>query len=199
MHKPAETSATIHPLLASRWSPRCFDEGADTPPEIFQSLKEAARWAPSCYGAEPWRFVFCDRAENREAWDALLAALAEPNQAWAKNAQLLVLVCAETHFEHNGKPNRHCQYDAGAAAILLVLEAENQGLRCHQMGGFDPAKAADAMKVPEGFECMSVIAVGAQSSDLRQLPKEMQERENAPRSRQPLETRFFNGEWGGTL
>ena len=196
MHKPAETSVNIHPLFASRWSPRAFDNAKPVTPQIITALKEAARWAPSCFGAEPWCFVFCDKNQNDSAWQALMNTLAPPNQAWAKDAPLLVLACAQTHFEYNNNPNRHCQFDTGAATLLLVLEAESQGLRCHQMAGFDAAKAASALAVPDGFECMSVIAAGYQHDNLQQLSDEIRERENAPRQRQPLKSKFFDGTWG---
>ncbi|MBE8158243.1 MAG: nitroreductase [Betaproteobacteria bacterium] len=192
-HKPAQTRAPIHPLLAARWSPRSFG-GRVVEDHTIAAMAEAARWAPSCFGAEPWRFVICNKEKNEAAWDKAFASLAEGNR-WAKNAQLLVLVCGEKAFAHNGGENRHCRYDSGAAAMSFVLEAENQGLRCHQMAGFDAEAARAAFAVPDAFECLSMLAVGYQAG-AEMLEGELRERETAERTRRPLAESFFDGEWG---
>lgn len=198
MHKPAQTRAPIHPLLASRWSPRAFDGNKPVPEETRTAMAEAARWAPSCFGAEPWRFVFCDKYANPEAWQRMLECLAEGNRQWAKNAPLFVLVCAARVFARDGSPNRHGGYDSGAAAFSLTLEAEHRGLRCHQMGGFDGKAAATAFNVPETYECMSVVAIGEQA-DASRLENDLRERENAERARAAPEENVFDGEWGRKL
>ena len=194
MHKPAQTAQPIHPLLASRWSPRAFS-GDAIAPEILESLMEAARWAPSCFGAQPWHFILCDKERNPAAWDQALTCLAEANRIWARHAGALILVCGDTVFAHNNKPNRHGAYDSGAAAICLVLEAENQGLRAHQMAGFDAAQARTAFAVPENCECLSFIAVGWQAA-ADNLSDDLRAREEAPRERLPLGEIFFDGVWG---
>ena len=196
MKKPSPDP--IHSLLAARWSPRAFNPGGGPDAAQLPDLANAARWAPSCFGAEPWFFVFCHRPSNPDAWDKAQTCLLPGNQSWAKNAPLLVLVCAETHFAHNGKPNRHHAYDSGAAAFSLVLQAEAMGFRCHQMGGFDPDKARAEFRVPDGCDCVAMIAVGEQlGADA--LPDDLREREQAPRKRKPLAENFFNGEWGKGL
>ena len=159
-------------------------------------LKEAARWAPSCFGEQPWRFIFCHRATHLSAWENALSALVEANRRWAKNAPLLVLVCAAKVFLHNGNANRHGQYDTGAAALSMVLEAENQGLRCHQMGGFDARQAQEIFTVPDSFECMAMMAIGKQAAHQRLSDETLQAREIAPRQRKPLAECFFDGVWG---
>lgn len=198
MHKPAQTRAPIHPLIAARWSPRSFDGNKPVSRESRIAMAEAARWSPSCFGAEPWRFVFCDKYDNPESWRKLLSCLAEGNQKWAQNAPLLALICAASLFAHNGKPNRHGQYDAGAAALAMTLEAEHRGLRCHQMGGFDSQSARTAFGVPDEFECMAVVAVGEQA-DAGRLESDLREREESPRTRGEAGEMFFDGEWDKPL
>ena len=195
MYKSAQTKSPIHPLLSSRWSPRAFDVTRAVSNETIISLVEAARWAPSSYGGEPWRFIVCNKANSDMSWDKAFACLVEFNQKWAANAPLLIMVCAETAFAYNGKQNPHAFYDSGAAALSLVLEAENQALRAHQMSGFDPQAARKAFSVPDGFECVSVIAVGYQA-EAKTLPDDMKDGETAARTRKPLGDCFFNGAWG---
>ena len=196
MYKPAQTCAPIHPLIASRWSPRAFDVHQIVSNHSIAALLEAARWTPSCYGAEPWRFVVCNHNQKSDAWQKAFDCLAAGNQLWAKNAQLLILACAEMQFSHNGAPNRHAAYDCGAAVMSLVLEAENQGLRCHQMGGFCADTARRAFSVAETFECMAMIAVGYQATgEHKLLSDQLHAAEVAVRTRKPLGECFFDGEW----
>ena len=66
--KPVISATPIHDLIAQRWSPRAFD--ADKPVSRGQvlALLEAARWAPSCFGDEPWRYIVWDKTRDPAAW-----------------------------------------------------------------------------------------------------------------------------------
>ncbi len=199
MNKPAQTSESIHELLAERWSPRAFDPSAQISSAQLIALAEAARWAPSCYGDEPWAFVLCNRHGDEPGFKRALDCLAEPNQAWAGNSSLLILVAAKQVFRTKDNPNRHGDYDAGAAAISLVLQAEALGLRAHQMGGFDQNKARIDFAVPDGYNCIAMIAVGKQASP-ETLPKgPMLDMEKGERKRLAFSENFFVGKWGTSL
>lgn len=192
--KNAETSVPITPLLASRWSGRAFDPERAIAPEQWTALLEAARWAPSCYGDQPWRFIVCDRHQDESSWRRAFDCLAAGNQSWAANAPALVLIVAAGKFDHNGKPNRWGQYDTGAAAMSVCVQATAMGLMVHQMGGFDATAAVDAFKVPEDFTPMAMMAVGYQLPRDR-IPPEIQEREFSDRQRRPLGASFFRSRW----
>ncbi|MDP9490332.1 MAG: nitroreductase family protein, partial [Thermoproteota archaeon] len=69
----------INPLILNRWSPRSMT-GEELDNEEIMSLFEAARWAPSSYNNQPWRFIYAKR--NTEHWDRLFNLLAEGNRAW---------------------------------------------------------------------------------------------------------------------
>jgi nitroreductase len=195
MKKPAITQAPIHELIAARWSGRAYDSTRPVSQELTLALLEAARWAPSCYGDQPWRFVVWNRGEDAAAWQTAFDALAPGNQGWVKDAPLLLLVCADTLFKHNGNPNRWAQYDTGAAAENLCLQAEALGLMAHQMGGFDPDRARVVSGVPEQFTLMAMIAVGF-PADPSTFSPEVRDREIAPRKRRALGELFFSGTWG---
>ncbi len=195
MYKPAKTALPIHPLLANRWSPRAFVADFVIPTDVRLTLMEAARWAPSCFGAEPWFIICCNKHDNPDAWQKALDSLAPANRGWAQNASLLFLACAQTRFSRNDNENRHHAYDTGAAVFSLVLQAEAMGLRAHQMGGFDAEKASVAFAVPDSCVCLAMIAIGKQSAAESLTEVDMQERENAPRNRLPLADNFFDGGW----
>lgn len=194
MQKPAITQQPIHDLIANRWSGRAYDASQGVSQEQVISLLEAARWAPSCFGDQPWRYVVCNKADNLQAWQAAFDCLVPGNQSWAVNAPVLLLICADTLFSHNDKPNKWASYDTGAATENLCLQATALGLMAHQMGGFDADKARTTFNVPERYQILAMVTVGYQT-DLESLTGETKERETAPRSRKPLNELFFNGQW----
>ena len=192
--KPATTATPIHDLLAQRWSPRAFDLDQPISREQVLALMEAARWAPSCFGDEPWRFIVCDRGRDPASWQRAFDCLAEGNQVWVKNTPLLILTGVDGHFRHNAKDNRWAQYDTGAASMSICLQAVALGLAAHQMGGFDATRLHAAFTIPAHITLMSVIAVGHQAApDI--LEGDVQQTEVAPRKRQTLGTICFDGVW----
>jgi len=195
----AETSVAINELVATRWSPRAFDATRGVRGAQLVALLEAARWAPSCVGAEPWRFLVWNRATDAAGWQQAFDTLSENNRKWADRVPVLMLVCTGATFEHNGQPNRWAQYDAGMAALSLSLEAVHQGLATHQMGGFDAARARAAFAVPEDFLPMTMIAVGYQAPAESLTDMDIRHKELKPRGRKPLAERFFGGQWGASL
>jgi nitroreductase len=198
LEKPAVTQVAIADLLARRWSPRAIDPDRPVGREDLLALLEAARWAPSCFGDQPWRYLVWDRFRDATGWQRAFACLAEGNQIWANNAPILLLSVATPHFGHNHKPNRWAQYDTGAASENLCLQATALGLVVHQMGGFDPEKARATFAIPPDHACMAMIAVGY-PGPVDVLPESLRERELAPRERKPLDSLAFEGGWGQLL
>lgn len=196
--KKIQTKAAIHELIASRWSGRAYDSGKLVSREDIISLIEAARWAPSCYGDQPWRFIVFDKATNESAWEKAIDCLSEGNRAWAKDAPLLFLSCADSVLSKNGSPNRWGQYDTGAATENLCLQATALGLMVHQMGGFDADKTREAFAIPEQFTPMAMMTVGYQLAEDK-IPEDIKEREYNERARNPIEDNFFDGTWDNSI
>jgi nitroreductase len=194
MQKPAITQTKIHDIIANRWSGRAYDATKPVTQDQIFSLLEAARWAPSCFGDEPWRFVVWDKNKDTAAWQSALECIAPGNQTWAKNAPVFVLICADTLFSHNQKANRWGAYDTGAAALSLCLQATSLGLMTHQMGGFDGDKTRAVFNVPEQYQMMAMLAVG-HPGEAESLPEDFKERELAARKRRALGELFYNGMW----
>ena len=195
MQKLAITQVPIADLIAKRWSPRAFDASKPVSNEQVLSLLEAARWAPSCFGDQPWCFVVWDKNVDAAAWQNAFDCLAPSNQTWVKAAPILMLTCADTLFGHNQSPNRWAQHDTGAAAENLCLQASHMGLSAHQMGGFNADLARAKFAIPAQFTPMAMIAVG-HVGDPNQLPDELKQRELSERKRKPLGELFFTEAWG---
>lgn len=192
--KPAPADAAIAELLAKRWSARAIDANIPVGGEDLRRLLEAARWAPSCFGEEPWRYLVWDRFKQPEAWQQALSCLAPSNQRWAKNAPVLMLSVAVPTFRRNGKPNRWAQHDVGAASENLCLQAAALGLVAHQMGGFDVDQAHERFHIPRDHTCLAMIAIG-HPAPIGVLEDDLQARESAPRTRRPLSDIYFEGGW----
>lgn len=192
--KKAITSTPIADLLALRWSGRAYDPDRPVEPEKLAAVLEAARWAPSCYGDQPWRYLVWNRIDQPAAWRRAFACLAEGNRAWAEYAPVLLLAAADTLLR-DGSPNRWGPYDTGAASMSLSVQATALGLMVHQMGGFDAAKVRAEFAIPERYECMAMITLGYQLPPER-IPETWREREFAPRSRRSVGEIAFVGEWG---
>lgn len=193
--RKATTSVPIHDLLASRWSPRAIDPNRPVTREQLKVLLEAGRWAPSCNGDEPWRYLILDKSRDPAGWQKVYDCLSENNKKWVKNVPLLMLSCAGSAFEATGKPNRWTQHDTGAASVSMALQAVAMGLVIHQMGGWDAEKMRAAFSIPAEYTPMAVIAVGYQASpDI--LDDETKAKELRPRGRKPLAERFYEGGWG---
>lgn len=191
MEKPAHTQFPIHDLLKKRWSPRTFDERLVEADKLL-SLFEAARWAPSSFNGQPWRFLVATK-ENKAEYDRLFNCLIEGNQQWAHQAPMLLLSVAKLQFE-DGSPNRHAFHDTGMAAENLILQATALGLVAHQMAGFRIDQARVDCQIPEGYEPVAMIAIGY-PGDPAQLSDRLRAREGQPRVRKPLTEFVYSATW----
>jgi len=196
--KPALTSQPIDPLIEKRWSGRAFIHNQPVAREQIISLLEAARWAPSCWNDQPWRYIVFDRFHNEEAWQKAFQCLSEGNRKWVIQAPVLLMAFADTRFTRNGKPNRWGQHDTGGASTSLCLQAASMGLMAHQMGGYDRDQARETFGIPQRYEIMSMIAVG-HPADEDALEAGERERELEPRQRVPLGERFFDSAWKNSI
>ncbi len=194
MSKDPDTTHPVHAVISGRWSPYGFSSRAISASDLG-SLFEAARWAPSSFNEQPWRFIVATRAEGSE-FDRILSCLVEPNQAWAKDASVLALAVASTRFARNGRDNRHSFHDVGLAVANLSVEATARGISVHQMAGILPERAVEEFGIPEGHEAVTGIAIGYPAEDVSALPDGLRERDEAPRSRRALSELVFTGEWG---
>jgi nitroreductase len=178
----------IHPLILNRWSPRSMTGEHLAQEEIF-SLFEAARWAPSSYNNQPWKFLYAKR--DTAHWKTFFDLLVDFNKQWCQKAALLGLIASHKTFERNNKPSPTHSLDAGAAWENLALEGTSRGLVVHGMEGFDYSKARKDLNIPESYEVLSMFAVGKRAPK-EDLPEEMQRKET-PASRKKVAEFAFEG------
>jgi nitroreductase len=187
------SEAGLHPLIAQRRTRRAFSSRL-VEPQTVRTLLEAARWAPSCMNEQPWRFIIATREKPAE-FERLLSCLMDFNILWAKHAAVLMLTVAKLNFSSSGERNRHALYDLGQAMGALTYQAIASGLRVCQMGGFDVQKARSVFSIPADCEPVAAVAIGY-PGDAATLPEKLQQKEQAPRKRNSLETFVFENQWG---
>jgi len=190
--KPADTARRVHELVAGRWSPYVF-EARSVPAADLAALFEAARWAPSAYNEQPWRYIVATRHQP-EAFARVLSCLVDANQAWAKHASALALGCHTTTFAKNGKPNAAAAHDLGASSVLLAIEAASRGLVVHQMIGILPDKARELFHVPKDVTVLTGLAIGY-AGEPSKAPAEVASRDAARRPRNPASSFVFGDDW----
>lgn len=180
----------IQPFFLSRVSSRAFSEERLTEEELM-TIFEAARWAPSSYNNQPWRFIYVRRGESD--WNLLFDTLVEFNKSWCKNADTLVLILSRKTFTLNEKLAKTSQLDAGAAWMSLALEAHFQKVVAHGMEGFDYEAARKNLNVSDKYTIEAMAALGKQG-DIDSLPEDLQEKE-IPTLRKPLSEIISRGKF----
>ena len=175
----------IHPMFTERWSPRAFSGEPIPEAELF-TLLEAARWAPSAYNAQPWRFIYTRR--ETESWKPVFDTLVEFNRSWAQRASALVVIASAIEATFPGReaaaPNPWHAFDAGAAWASLALQASLSDWAAHAMAGFDAVALRGVVALPEEYAIHTVVAIGRLASK-HVLPEALQPRE-VPNDRRSL-------------
>ncbi|MEZ5743111.1 MAG: nitroreductase family protein [Sphingomonadaceae bacterium] len=192
-----DTRYPVLPALVDRWSPRSFTDREPEPAKLC-SMFEAARLAPSAHNTQPTRFLLARKGRG-DVYRRLFDCLDDHNQEWADRAPVLILasVTRRRFSQITGEfhPYPHCLHDLGLAVMSLTVQAHHLGLHTHLMAAFDPEKAQEEFAIPELFLPAMVIAVGYLGpSDA--LPPDLREKEEAPRTRRPLEELVFEDGWG---
>ncbi|MDX1492873.1 MAG: nitroreductase family protein [Longimicrobiales bacterium] len=191
--KVAPTEEPLDEGIRKRWSPRAFSD-REVGEEELRILVEAARWAPSSYNEQPWRFIVARRSDADE-FRRMLGCLKEQNREWASGAPVLMLTVAKEVFERNGKENRHAFHDVGLAMGNLLNQATEMEIYVHQMAGIHPDRAREEYDIPDGYAVVAGVALGYLGDPEQLDDEDRREAETSPRSRKPLEDLVYEGSW----
>jgi len=163
----------INKILINRWSPRAMT-GEKISKNELMTLFEAARWAPSSYNGQPWRFVYAER--ETEHWERLFNLLVDFNKMWCSNAAVLFCLVSRKTFEHNNNPSVTHSFDCGSAWENMALQGSMMGLVVHGMEGFNYEKARKDLKIPENYHVEMMGAIG-KPAGVESLPDALQKKE----------------------
>lgn len=165
----------IESLFLKRWSPRAMTGEPFNDKEIM-TLFEAARWAPSTYNEQEWRFLYARR--DTPQWPLIFDLLVEGNKMWCKDAAILVVIVSHKVFSLNQKPNPVHLFDVGAAYENIALQGAAMNLVVHGMQGFDFAKARMCSRCQ-----MTTMLQRCLRRDARLRPKHYRSRYESVKSR----------------
>lgn len=171
----------IESIFLRRWSPRAMS-GEGIPHEELMHLFEAARWAPSTYNEQEWRFLYAHRGSPH--WPTFFGLLAEANQVWCQRAGVLMVIVSHKVFSRNGKPNPVHAFDTGAAFENMALQSTAMNLVVHAMAGFDQQRAVRELAIPDDYAVQAMVAVGRPGS-VDDLPESVRAGE-VPTGRKPI-------------
>jgi coenzyme F420-0:L-glutamate ligase/coenzyme F420-1:gamma-L-glutamate ligase len=188
-------------LLGRRSVRRYLDR--EVPKEAVETVLEAARWAPSPHGRQPWRFAIVEREETKarlaeamgEEWRANLemdgqsAEIVEKRLEGSRNrlleAPVLVLLCLylqdlDVYPDASRQQNETTMtvQSLGATAQNILLAAYSLGLDTSWMCAplFCPEKVTEALGLDSRLVPHALLTLGYAEGD---PPKR--------RSRRPLE------------
>jgi nitroreductase len=195
LERRAKTEYPIHELLAR---PRVTHTFSDQPVERTHllALFEAARWAPSSGGEQPWSFLVARGLEDKEAYQRLRSCLGGTDDRWAQAAPVLALSVARMTFADNGAPNPHAVHDVGAATMSLRLQAAALRLLVHPLPAFDREGARALFRIPVGYEPVAALAIGYPAESPQHATETLREALQAPRTPNRIDEFVFTGVWG---
>lgn len=165
----------VAPLFLERWSARSLTGEAISDADLL-TLFEAARWTPSGFNQQPWRFVYAKR--DTDHFPLFLNLLAETNRPWAEKAAAIVFVLSEKRFVRNGEwqdSSSHA-FDTGAASFGVALQASLLGWNSRTVGGINRADAKVALGVPDDYAINVAIIIGRRGV-VEDLPEKYRARE----------------------
>lgn len=176
-------------IIAGRWSSRAIDASAPIELGLLGRLFEAARWAPSSFNNQPWRFLSFG-PENADALERARNSLV-PRNAWALAAPRLIFVLSRIDESGAERKNALAMYETGMAAIQMALQATREGLVFHQMIGFDSQLLRKNFGIPENFAILTAVAIGW-PGDPELIPKDFRHMETGTRTRRVIDELVFS-------
>ena len=188
---PRDSSEPLLDALRGRRSVRRYLD-REVPDEAIQKVVEAARWAPSPHGTQPWRFAIVTKHETKERladamgeeWrrnlqmDGQDAAIVDKRLSGSRarllDAPALLLLCLyERDLQTYPDPERQrnettmAVQSLGAAAQNALVAAYEQGLDAGWMCAplFCPEEVAAALGLDPGLVPQALLTLGYAAGD----------------------------------
>ncbi len=179
--------------IKNRKSSHIIDPDRQVEDEKINELLEAARWAPSCYNNQPWRFIL----SRNESLDRVKECLAKGN-SWAKRAPIIITVTSKPELDCQIQDRDYYTLGIGLAVENLLLQGIEMGLVVHPIAGFKERQVKQTLRIPDPFRIHTLIIVGYPGSQ-EGLDDKITQKEKAPRRRKPLREIAFSEFWNSHL
>jgi nitroreductase len=148
----------------------------EIPEENLATILEAIRWSPSWANTQCWEVIVVKDAGVKKKIQETLS----PNNPASESivdAPVVIALCGklEASGYYKGKASTKLgdwfMFDLGIAAQSLCLTAHSLNLGTVIVGLFDHDKAKEALRVPEGFEVVSLIPLGYPAKEAKAPPR----------------------------
>ena len=150
--------------IQDRRTVRKFEEQPVTEEQV-NTLLESIRWAESWANTQCWEVVVVRNEEIKAQLQETMAK-GNPGAKSVVQAPVVFAVCAKLQtsgFYKGQAPTKFgdwFMFDLGIASQNLSLAAHSMGLGSVMLGLFDHDQAAQVLKVPQGYELVTLIPVG---------------------------------------
>ncbi len=145
-------------LMQKRRTVRKFAQNP-VPREDLLRMVECARLAPSAANIQPLKYLvisseqLCVKVFELTAWAGYLRGLGTPGEGERPTAYIAVL--GDTEIKKTG-----FELDAGAAAMSIILAAEEQGIASCWIGSVNRKAAYPLLGLDEKYNIIALIALG---------------------------------------
>ncbi len=193
----AARPATLPATITGRRSVRRFSD-RPVPRDLVEHILEAARWAPSPHGRQPWRFAVLTQPATKarlaaamgDEWRATLAQDGEPatavaqrlaaSQSRIRTAPTIILPCLYlADLDQYPDPDRQAAemtmaiQSLGAAIQNMLLTAYHVGLDMGWMCAplFCQSVVQAALALPEAWLPHALLPLGYAAADPKRRPR----------------------------
>jgi len=161
--------ADLKEIIKGRRSVRRYQE-RQIPDADLNTALEAIRWAPSWANTQCWEVIIVKDPTIKQKLQETLSVGNPATKAMVEAPVVLALsgkleVSGFYHGQATTKLGDWFMFDLGLATQNLCLAAYHLKLGTVIVGRFDQDKAKEILRVPDGYEVVTLIPLGAPVQD----------------------------------
>ncbi|MFH1417360.1 MAG: nitroreductase family protein [Planctomycetota bacterium] len=147
------------------------------PPDVFDRMRQALRFAPSACNLQPWRFILVTDEQLRRQ----IAKLSH-DQLWIADAPVAVVACGfpDQAYKTMGGYGNSVEIDVAIALDHLTLAAVAEGLGTCWIGAFDEKRIKALLHVPPPVKIVAMTPLGYPTSANLNVPIDENQRKAEP-------------------
>ena len=176
--------------IRKRCSLKTHLSGKELPWDMVETVLEAGRVAPSARNSQPWRFVV---VQGKETVESLVNAAFFETGADARQASVLILICANPRDDMSLGGKDYYLFDAGMAVQNMLLAATDLGLATHTMISYDEAKVKKRLNIPDDVR---IVAATPLAYPLESSYDKASKERLSQRTRNDLKDIAYLNKWG---
>jgi len=138
----------VFEAIQERRSIRAYQD-KPVPRDKLEKILEAGRLAPSAKNIEPWHFIAVTDDEKRKTLSKGLYA------KFLTQSPLVIVACGDKKASSDWYA-----IDVALALENMILKAVSEGLGTCCVGSFNEKDVKEALKIPDNFEVLVMLAVG---------------------------------------